>query len=47
MQTGKPIDNVPALDEFFFVVSRGRVIMMTTSKDPENVRPVKAILAGR
>ncbi len=44
MQTGKPIENVPALDEFFFVVSRGRVFMMTTSKDPENVRPVKAIL---
>ena len=44
MQTGKPIDRVPALDEFFFVVSRGRVMMMTTSKDPENVRPVKAIL---
>jgi len=44
MQTGKPITNVPALDEFFFVVSRGRVFMITTSKDPENVRPVKAIL---
>ena len=44
MQTGKPITNVPVLDEFFFVVSRGRVFMMTTSKDPENVRPVKAIL---
>ncbi len=44
VQTGKPIANVPVLDEFFFVVSRGRVFMMTTSKDPENVRPVKAIL---
>ena len=44
MQTGKPIAEVPALDEFFFVVSRGRVFMITTSKDPENVRPVKAIL---
>jgi len=44
VQTGKPITNVPVLDEFFFVVSRGRVFMMTTSKDPENVRPVKAIL---
>jgi HAE1 family hydrophobic/amphiphilic exporter-1 len=43
-QTRKPIAKVPALDEYFFVVSRGRVFMMTTSKDPENVRPVKAIL---
>jgi len=39
MQSGKPIAKVPALDEFFFVVSRGRVFMITTSKDPENVRP--------
>jgi HAE1 family hydrophobic/amphiphilic exporter-1 len=45
MQTGKPISEVPALDEFFFVVSRGRVFMITTSKDPDNVGPVKAILA--
>jgi HAE1 family hydrophobic/amphiphilic exporter-1 len=44
VQTGKPIPKVPALDEFYFVVSRGRVFMITTSKDPENVRPVKAIL---
>ena len=36
---------MPALDEFFYVVSRGRVFMITTSKDPENVQPVKAILA--
>jgi HAE1 family hydrophobic/amphiphilic exporter-1 len=43
-QTGKPIPDVPALDEFFYVVSRGRVFMIATSKDPENVRPVKAIL---
>lgn len=43
-QTGKPIDEVPALDEFFYVVVRGRVLMIATSKDPENVRPVKAIL---
>ncbi len=45
VQTGKPIERAPALDEFFFVVARGRVFMITTSKDPENVRPVKAILA--
>jgi len=45
MQTGKPISKVPALDEFFYVVSRGRVFMIATSKDPENVRPVKAILS--
>ncbi|MFH1268734.1 MAG: efflux RND transporter permease subunit, partial [Planctomycetota bacterium] len=44
-QSGKPIPEVPPLDEFFFVVSRGRVFMITTSKDPENVRPVRAILA--
>jgi len=44
MQTGKPIAKVPVLDEFFFVVSRGRVFMITTSKDPDNVRPVKSIL---
>jgi len=44
MQTGQPIARVPALDEFFFVVSGGRVFMITTSKDPENVRPVKSIL---
>jgi HAE1 family hydrophobic/amphiphilic exporter-1 len=44
VQTGKPIPRVPALDEFYFVVSRGRVFMITTSKDSENVRPVKAIL---
>jgi len=44
VQTKKPIAEVPALDEFFYVVSRGRVFMITTSKDPENVRPVKAIL---
>lgn len=45
MQTGKPIGQVPPLDEFFFVVVRGRVVIITTSRDPENVRPVKAILA--
>lgn len=45
MQTGKSIPRVPALDEFFFVVARGRVFIITTSKDPDNVRPVKAILA--
>jgi len=44
MQTGKSIPEVPPLGEFFFVVSRGRVFMITTSKDPENVRPVKSIL---
>ena len=43
-QTKKPIPEVPAIDEFFFVVSRGRVIILTTSKDPENVKPVIAIL---
>jgi HAE1 family hydrophobic/amphiphilic exporter-1 len=43
-QTGEPIESVPALDEFFFTVSRGRVFMMTTSRDPENVKPVKDIL---
>jgi HAE1 family hydrophobic/amphiphilic exporter-1 len=45
MQTGKPISSVPALDEFFYVVARGRVFMIATSKDPENVRPVKAVLS--
>jgi len=44
MQTHKPIPEVPALGEFFFVVSRGRVFMITISKDPDNVRPVKSIL---
>ena len=44
-QTKHPIKEVPALDEFFYVVSRGRVFMITTSKDPENVQPVRAILA--
>lgn len=44
VQTGRPITDVPALDEFYFVVTRGRVFMITTSKDPANVRPVKAIL---
>ncbi|OHB79084.1 MAG: hypothetical protein A2V98_03970 [Planctomycetes bacterium RBG_16_64_12] len=44
-QTGEPVPEVPALDESFFVVSRGRVFMITTSKDPENVGPVRAILA--
>jgi HAE1 family hydrophobic/amphiphilic exporter-1 len=43
-KTGKLIPKVPALDEFFFVVSRGRVFMITTSKDPDNVRPVREIL---
>ena len=43
-QTGKPIPKVPALEEFYFVVSRGRVFMIVTSKDAENVRPVRAIL---
>jgi hydrophobic/amphiphilic exporter-1 (mainly G- bacteria), HAE1 family len=43
-QTGEPVESVPALDEFFFTVSRGRVFMMTTSRDPENVKPVKDIL---
>ncbi|MFH1268429.1 MAG: efflux RND transporter permease subunit, partial [Planctomycetota bacterium] len=43
-QTGKPIDEVPALQEFFYVVVRGRVLMIATGSDPDNVRPVKAIL---
>jgi HAE1 family hydrophobic/amphiphilic exporter-1 len=45
VQTGEPIPNVPPLDEFFYVVARGRVFMIATSKDHENVRPVKAILS--
>jgi hydrophobic/amphiphilic exporter-1 (mainly G- bacteria), HAE1 family len=43
-QTGEPVESVPALDEFFFTVSRGRVFIMTSSRDPENVKPVKDIL---
>ncbi|MGQ9823219.1 MAG: efflux RND transporter permease subunit, partial [Thermogutta sp.] len=43
-QTGKPFTKVAPLKEFFFVVSRGRVFMIATSADPENVRPVRAIL---
>ena len=44
MQTNQPLDEVPALGEFFFVVAQGRVFMITTSKDPNNVRPIKSIL---
>lgn len=43
-QTGKPFTKVAPLKEFFFVVSRGRIFMIATSADPENVRPVRAIL---
>jgi HAE1 family hydrophobic/amphiphilic exporter-1 len=45
VQTKEPIEEVPAIAEFFYVVSRGRVFMIATSKDPENVKPMKAILA--
>jgi len=44
-QTGQPIPKVPPIDEYFFVVVRGRLFMIATSKDPENVRPLKAVLA--
>ncbi|NMC19110.1 MAG: efflux RND transporter permease subunit [Thermogutta sp.] len=43
-QTGKPITNVAPLKDFYFIVSRGRLFMNATSADPENVRPVRAIL---
>lgn len=45
-QTGQTISNVPPIDEYFFVVARGRLFMIATSKDPENVRPLKAVLAN-
>lgn len=45
VQTGRRIERVPPVDEFFFIVSRGRVIIIATSRDPENVRPMTAILA--
>ena len=45
VQTGKPIPKVSPLDEFFYVVVRGRVFMIATSKDHQNVWPVKAILS--
>lgn len=44
MQTGREIPEVPAIDEFFFIVSRGRVFMNATSRDPDNVRPLRAIM---
>ena len=44
-QTGRQIEEVPAIEEFFFAVVEGRGYMIASSKDPENVRPVQAILA--
>ncbi len=45
-QTKEQFAVVPAIDEFFFVVTRGYMFMISTSKDPENVRPVAAILSN-
>ncbi len=45
-QTGQLISRVPPIDEYFFVVARGRLFMIATSKDPNNVRPLKALLAN-
>ncbi len=44
-QTKERIANVPAIDEYFFVVFRGYIFMFATSKDPDNVRPIAAILS--
>ncbi len=44
-QSNEPIPVVPAIDEFFFVVTRGYMFIICTSKDPDNVRPIAAILS--
>lgn len=42
-RTGQAYSTIPALKEFFFVVSRGSVFMIGISGDPENVEPVAAV----
>ena len=44
-KTKAPVANVPAVQEFFFVIYRSRIFMFCTSKDPNNVKPLAAILA--
>lgn len=44
-QTKEPIQVVPAIDEFFFVVTRGYMFIIATSKDPDNVRPIASIMS--
>ncbi|MBC8875109.1 MAG: efflux RND transporter permease subunit [Planctomycetes bacterium] len=45
-KTKKEIKEVSAIHEFFFVIYRSRVFMFCVSKDPNNVKPMEAILAN-
>ena len=44
VHTGEPIEDIPAIDEFFFAIVPGRGYMIASSKDPNNVRPIQSIL---
>ncbi len=44
-QTEEQFRIVPAIDEFFFVVTRGYMFMIATSKDPDNVVPIASVLS--
>lgn len=45
-QTGKTLEKVPNLKDFFFVVANNSVFMIGMSGDPENVGPVATIFSN-
>ncbi len=45
-QTGKVIENVPNLSNFYFVVANNSVFMIGMSGDPDNVKPVATIFSN-
>jgi len=45
-QTGKPIDRVPNLRDFFFVIANNSVFMIGMSGDNQNVAPIATIFSN-
>ncbi len=44
-KSGKEIHDIPAIKEFFFVIYRSRIFMICVGRDPENVKPLEAVVA--
>ncbi|MDO5553908.1 MAG: efflux RND transporter permease subunit [Planctomycetia bacterium] len=45
MRTGKVVQNVPPIKDFFLVLSATRTFMICTSTDPTNVRPLAPLVS--
>ncbi|MBR2585211.1 MAG: efflux RND transporter permease subunit [Thermoguttaceae bacterium] len=45
IKTGKVVEHVPPIGEFFMVLSPSTVFLMVTSADPQNVRPIVPLIS--